>query len=184
MMKYLLSTLFFKIFGWKVVGGKDYPDKCVVICAPHTSNWDFFVGMSYAYILKVRFKYLMKKELFLPILGKLFKLNGGIPVARNERSNLVNFVTDLFKNNEKLYFVITPEGTRSWVKKWKTGFYYMSLKAKVPILLLKIDYKLKEIGVISEFYPSGNLENDMKYIEQKYKSVNAKFPKLYNPIIL
>ena len=121
--------------------------------------------------------------MFLPIIGKFFKLNGGVPVIINQSNNLVDFVTDLFRNNEKLYFVITPEGTRSWVKKWKTGFYYISVKAKVPILL-KIDYKLKEIGVISEFYPSGNLKNDMKYIEQKYKSVNAKFPKLYNPIIL
>ena len=72
----------------------------------------------------------MKKELFY-LYSKLFKLNGGVPVARHESSNLVNFTTDLFKNNEKLYFVITPEGTRSWTKKWKTGFYYISMKSKV-----------------------------------------------------
>ena len=183
-MRYLLSKLFFKILGWKVVGGKDYPDKCVVICAPHTSNWDFFIGMGYRYIMRIKFKYLMKKELFVPLLGKLFQFNGGVPVVRNKRSNLVDDVAVLFKNNEKLYFAITPEGTRSWTKKWKTGFYYISLKAKVPILLLKIDYKLKEIGIISEFYPTGNFNNDMKYIQSKYKDVNAKFPKFYNPIIL
>ena len=88
---------------------------CCCLCTSYF-HWDFFIGMGYAYILKIRFKYLMKKELFLPLLGKLFKLNGGVPVARHESSNLINFATDLFKNNEKLYFVITPEGTRSWTK--------------------------------------------------------------------
>ena len=109
--------------------------------------------------------------MFLPILGKLFKLNGGIPVARNERNNLVNFVTDLFKNNEKLYFVITPEGTRSWVKKWKTGFYYIALKANLPIVMVSFDYIKKEVRINNKFYSSGDIDKDFIELEKKVNDV-------------
>tara|TARA_B100000287_G_C20320093_1_gene657440 strand:+ start:55 stop:606 length:552 start_codon:yes stop_codon:yes gene_type:complete len=182
-MKRLLAKFYFKLSGWKVVGGNEYPDKCVVICAPHTSNWDFFIGMCYGYIMDIKFKYLMKKELFLPLLGLLIKLNGGIPVSRQKSSNLVEYVSNIFNNYDQLYFVITPEGTRSWTEKWKTGFYYISLRAKVPILLLKMDYQLKEVGVICEFNPSGNFKTDMNYIQKKYKDVEGKIPSLYNQTI-
>ena len=172
------------MLGWSVVGHTEYPRKSLVIAAPHTSNWDFLFGRCFAYIVGFSPKYLIKSELFLPILGKLIKINGGIPVYRDSNNNVVEQISNKFNSSKELIIGISPEGTRKRVDKWKTGFYYISVKAKVPILLLKIDYKLKEIGVISEFYPSGNLKNDMKYIDQKYKSVNAKFPKLYNPIIL
>ena len=85
MMKRLLSKLVFKLTGWKIVGSYVYPKKCLVISAPHTSNWDFFIGRCYAYIIGIQPKYLVKSELFLPLLATLLKWNGGIPVFRKKR---------------------------------------------------------------------------------------------------
>jgi len=183
-MKRLLSKLVFKLNGWKVVGIETYPDKCVVIFAPHTSNWDFFIGRCYAYIISIQPKYLIKGELFLPVLSALLKWNGGIPVYREETKNLVDQISTMFNENSELNLGIAPEGTRTWVKKWKTGFYHIALKSNVSILLLKMDYDRKEVGIICEFMPSGDFEKDMLLIQDKYKDVKAKIPEYYNPKII
>lgn len=180
MMKKLLSKLAFRLFGWDIVGSHTYPVKCLVIAAPHTSNWDFFIGRCYAYIIGVNPKYLVKSELFLPILGTLIKWNGAIPVYRKSRNNVVEQVVSMFNQSNQLYLGISPEGTRSRVKKWKTGFYHIASKANVPVLLMGIDYKKKEVGVITEFFTTGNFEKDMLFIQQKYKNLSAKIPENYN----
>jgi len=168
------------MLGWSVIGHTNYPRKSLIIAAPHTSNWDFFFGRCYAYIVGFSPKYLIKSELFSPILGKLIKINGGIPVYRDSNNNLVEQISKKFNSSKELIIGMSPEGTRKRVDKWKTGFYYISLKSSVPILLLKLDYSNKEIGIIQEFYPTGNFDEDMKYIESKYKSSFAKKPMNYN----
>ena len=183
-MKRLLSKLLFKLNGWKVVGIETYPDKCLIIAAPHTSNWDFFIGRCYAYIIRIQPKYLIKGELFLPVLSALLRWNGGIPVYRKAKKNVVDQVYAMFNENSELNLGITPEGTRTWVKKWKTGFYHIALKANVPILLLKMDYERKEVGIICEFMPSGDFEKDMLFIQDKYKDVKGKIPEYYNTKII
>tara|TARA_X000000368_G_C23005720_1_gene701080 strand:- start:288 stop:839 length:552 start_codon:yes stop_codon:yes gene_type:complete len=183
-MKRLLSKLLFKLIGWNVIGIETYPSKCLVISAPHTSNWDFFIGRCYAYIIDVQPRYLIKGELFLPVLSTLLKWNGGIPVYRQEENNLVDKISTMFSENSELKLGISPEGTRTLVKRWKTGFYYIALKSNVPILLLKMDYERKEVGIICEFMPSGDFEKDMLFIEDKYKEVKGKIPNYYNPNII
>ena len=182
-MKRLLSKLIFKINGWKIIGVSTYPEKCIVITAPHTSNWDFFIGRCYAYIITISPLYLTKSELFLPVLGTLIKWNGGIPVYRKAKHNVVDQVVEMFKNRSQLNLGIAPEGTRTRVDKWKTGFYHIAVKSNVPILLLKMDYEKKEIGIICEFKTSGNFEEDMLFIQEKYKNVKGKTPGNYNPKI-
>ena len=182
-MKRLLSKLIFKINGWKIIGVSTYPKKCVVVTAPHTSNWDFFIGRCYAYIIAIHPKYLIKSELFLPILGTLIKWNGGIPVYRNSKNNVVDQAVEMFKSSSQLNLGIAPEGTRTRVDKWKTGFYHIAVKANVPILLLKMDYEKKEIGIMCEFNPNGNFEEDMFFIQEKYKNIKGKTPEYYNPKI-
>ena len=184
MMKRLLSKLLFKLNGWKVVGIETYPAKCLIISAPHTSNWDFFIGRCYAYIIGVQPKYLIKGELFLPVLSALLRWNGGIPVYRKVNKNVVDQLCTMFSEDSELNLGITPEGTRAWVKKWKTGFYHIAIEANVPILLLKMDYDRKEVGIICEFMPSGDFEKDMLFIEDKYKDVKGKIPEYYNPKII
>ena len=184
MMKRLLSKLLFKLNGWKVIGIETYPAKCLIISAPHTSNWDFFIGRCYAYIIGIQPKYLIKGELFLPVLSVLFRWNGGIPVYRKANKNVVDQVCAMFSEDSELNLGITPEGTRTWVKKWKTGFYHIAIKANVPILLLKMDYEIKEIGIICEFIPTGDFEKDMLFIQDKYKDVKGNIPEYYNPKII
>jgi len=182
-MKRILSKLLFKLNGWKVIGTHTYPDKCMVITAPHTSNWDFFIGRCYAYIIGVQPKYLIKSELFLPVIGTLLKWNGGIPVYRKAKNNVVEQVVEMFERTPKLHLGIAPEGTRTRVEKWKTGFYHIATKANVPILLLAMDYENKKIGIIHEFIPSGIFEEDMLLIQEKYQNIKGKIPENYNPKI-
>ena len=143
-----------------------------------------FISHCYAYIIDVQPKYLIKGELFLPVLSTLLKWNGGISVYRKENKNVVDQICKMFSEDSELNLGITPEGTRAWVRKWKTGFYHIAIKANVPILLLKMDYEIKEVGVICEFMPSGDFEKDMTFIQDKYKDVKAKIPEYYNPKII
>ena len=182
-MKKLLSKFIFWISGWKVVGEREFPDKCLVIAAPHTSNWDFVVGRCFAYIIGLVPKYLIKGELFFPILGTLIKWNGGIPVYRNSKNNVVDQISELYNSKEKLIIGISPEGTRKKVDSWKTGFYHIAIKSNIPILLVKMDYKNKEIGVIYTLKLTGNLEKDFDFIQEKYKDILGKIPENYNPKI-
>ena len=182
-MKKLISKIIFQIIGWKVVGKLNYPDKCLVIAAPHTSNWDFFIGRCYAYIIGVVPKYLIKSELFLPILRSLIKWNGGIPVYRHSKNNVVDQITEIYNSTDKFILGISPEGTRRRVERWRTGFYHIAVKSEVPILLLKMDYEKKEIGIINEFHPSGDIDKDLLFIQNQYKNIKGKIPKNYNPKI-
>ena len=169
--------------GWKVVGSLTYPDKCLVIAAPHTSNWDFLIGRCYAYIIGVVPKYLIKSELFVPIIGTLLKWNGGIAVYRNSNHNVVDQIVEKYESSDRFILGISPEGTRKRVVKWKTGFYNIASKANVPILLLKLDYKNKEIGIVKIMNPSDDKEKDLQIIEDIFKSIKGKNPENFNPKI-
>jgi len=182
-MKQLISKLIFSAIGWKVVGELTYPDKCLVIAAPHTSNWDFFIGRCYAYIIGIVPKYLIKSELFLPFLRTLIKWNGGIPVYRHSKNNVVDQISEIYNSSDKFILGISPEGTRKRVEKWKSGFYHIAVKSDVPILLLKMDYGNKEIGIFNQFKPTGNFENDMSFIQNQFKDIKGKIPENYNPKI-
>ena len=154
MMKKIISKIIFWLIGWQVIGTSDYPKKCIVIVAPHTSNWDFFIGRCYGYILGVTPKYLIKSELFVPILGTLFKWNGGIPVNRKSQHNVVDQIVSRFSNTDELILGIAPEGTRKRVKRWKTGFYHIARNSNIPILLMAIDYETKKVGIIDSIIPT------------------------------
>tara|TARA_B100001758_G_C18272480_1_gene537126 strand:- start:70 stop:621 length:552 start_codon:yes stop_codon:yes gene_type:complete len=182
-MKRFVSKIIFWFMGWKVVDCLPYPKKCVVIAAPHTSNWDFLIGRCYGYIIGIDAKYLIKSSFFVPVIGSLFKWNGGIPVFRDSKNNVVSQLVDRFNSTDSLILGIAPEGTRSRVKKWKTGFYYIAHQAKVPILLLAVDFKNKKIGVVDSINPSGDLDKDMIFIQEKFKYFQGKIPENYNPII-
>jgi len=179
-MKKVLCRLLFRIFGWKMRGDIPSMKKYIVITAPHTSNWDFFIGRCFAYIHDIKAKYLLKSELYFWPLNILIKLNGGIPVYRKKAKNMVEQIVQKFNSSENLILAISPEGTRSRVNVWKTGFYHIAFKAKVPIVLSYIDYKKKEIGYFGILEPSGDLDKDLKYIQGLYKNVVGKRPDLYN----
>ncbi|RMG82089.1 MAG: glycerol acyltransferase [Bacteroidetes bacterium] len=176
-----LSMFILKLFGWKIEGDfSPQVKKCVVVAAPHTSNWDFVLGRAALYVLGINVKYLIKKSFFVFPLNLFFKFTGGIAVDRSKHNNLVDALANLFNHYDDLKIMITPEGTRSRVEKWKTGFYHVAQKAKVPVVLGFLDYKNKIAGVGPTYYLTGDFNKDMEYIQAFYQNKNAKFPEKFN----
>ena len=180
-MKKIISKIIFRIIGWKIIGQNYFPKKCVVIAAPHTSNWDFFIGKLYGYIIGLKANYLIKSSFFLPILSFFIRKNGGIPVHRDKNYNLVEQVVNNINKQSEFVLALSPEGTRSRVEKWKTGFYYIALEANIEIVLVGLDFGKKEIGTITSFKPSGNIEEDMIFIRNKFKHLEGKIPSNFCP---
>ena len=171
------SAFLFRLFGWEI--DKTRPegiDKCVICMGPHTSNWDFIIGRLAFLQYGVKGSFLIKKELFFPPLGWLLKAMGGIPVDRKGTNNFTDEAVKHFTNNDTMYMVFTPEGTRSYNPKWKKGFYYIAIKANVPIYLGYLDYKNKKGGFLELFQPTGDIEKDIKYIKSKLSQFKGRFP--------
>jgi 1-acyl-sn-glycerol-3-phosphate acyltransferase len=180
-MRYHLSKFILKIFGWNIIGGiPDHIKKAVVIVAPHTSWWDFVWGRLAYNVMGVKVKFLIKKEAFRFPIARLLRRLGGIPVDRRRSANMVESIVRLFHQEESFFITITPEGTRKYNPNWKKGFYYIAVKANVPIALGVLDYKKKEGGVPQFFYPTGDLEKDFKVIEDFYRGRGAKYPENFN----
>ncbi len=175
-----ISKIIFWFTGWKVKG--DYPreiKKAVLIAAPHTSNWDFLFSRAGLFIMKAPVRFIIKQEWVKGPIGFLLKKLGAIPVDRNAKNKSLSFVDqviDLYNQHDELIIMIAPEGTRKLVKKWRSGFYYMAMNAKIPILLGYLDYKNKLAGVGGVIYPSGDYESDLEKIKSFYKTVTAKYP--------
>lgn len=172
----------FKMKGWKV--GETIPPevkKCIVIAAPHTSNWDFVYALGAYKILGLPVNYIAKKELFKLPFSILFKATGGIPVDRSASHNFVDAIVSMFHQKERLYLLMAAEGTRKRVTKWKSGFYYAAMGAGVPIMMGYLDYRTKTAGFGYVLYPTGNKEQDMAKIRQFYADKTGKNPELFNP---
>lgn len=171
-----LSALILRIAGWKLnVTLPDYP-KSIICVAPHTSNWDFVLGkLAYSAIGR-KAGFLMKESWFFFPLGYIFKAIGGIPVPRKRGSSLTDALIEKFNHSDKLNIAITPEGTRSRVTQWRTGFLHIALGADVPIQLAAIDYARKEIFLEKSFIPSGDIETDMREIKDYYRQFSGRFP--------
>lgn len=177
----LISRIIYFIFGWKAEGGvPEGVNKAVFLIAPHTSNWDFYIGRLYCWIKRIPINLLIKKEAFSGPLGGLLKKAGGIPVDRSRASSKVGQIVSMFEERDTMMLAITPEGTRKLNNKWKMGFYHIAMQAKVPILLSYIDYGRKVAGVGQPFYPTGDIEKDLKEIEDFYRGRKAKYPEKFN----
>jgi 1-acyl-sn-glycerol-3-phosphate acyltransferase len=178
-MRWIMTALM-RISGWKFAGG-GFPDtrKFVLIVAPHTSNWDFIVGIRAMYALGIRGTYLGKDSLFKFPLGIIMKWLGGVPVDRSTKSDVVTLTTELVEKMDKVIIVLAPEGTRKRMNRWRSGFYWIALKAKMPILPVAFDYKRKEIMVQPLFHPTGDQEKDIAYLRSLYKSEMAYDPEKY-----
>ncbi|HRH65767.1 MAG TPA: lysophospholipid acyltransferase family protein [Bacteroidia bacterium] len=170
-----LYKFFFEQSGWKING--DVPrdiKKYIIIVAPHTSNWDFPLGLAVRSIMKFPSNFLGKKELFRPPFGWLFRKLGGFPVDRKGSHNLVDQVADIFNREEQFIIAIAPEGTRKNVSKWKTGFYHIALKAKIPIVMAAMDYPSKTVFFSLPFFPTGNMKEDVLSMENFFRDKRGK----------
>ena len=177
-----------RLFGWKFdvpEHNEDRPElqHCVIIEAPHTSIYDFFLGAACLWKLEVNSRIFMKKEFFNWFTRPLLNYFGVVPVDRGNRHNgLVEQAVEYFNKNERFTVVITPEGTRKKVKRWKRGFYEMAMQANVPIVLSYIDYKKRIMGVGPAFYPTGNYDKDFVEIMKFYKNITARHPEKFASI--
>lgn len=171
-----LCRLIFRKMGWQVEMTVPYRDKCIICVAPHTSNWDFIIAELYYHSIGRTAGFLMKKEWFFWPMGVLFRSMGGIPVERSRHVSLTDRVAEAAIKAERFELAVTPEGTRSLATKWKRGFYFIALKAGLPIQLYAIDYKRKRIVCTQELVPSGDVEADMRLIMDYYRPYEGKFP--------
>ena len=174
-----LYLFFLKLFGWNYKLAVEIPDKSVLCVAPHTSNWDFIIGMLFYRSIGGRPHVLMKKEWFFFPLNYILKSIGALPVDRKKRTSISDQMVELFHSKNHFQLAIAPEGTRRKNAQWKTGFYYIALNAGVSITLAYIDYLKKEVGVKNIFYPTGDIKNDIEKIKNYYKDVQARHPKRF-----
>ncbi len=179
-MKARISKQIMKLFGWKYTGDLPQQKKAVVIAVPHTSNWDFIWGKLVFMSLSIPATILMKKEMFVFPLKYLLKFWGIVPVDRSKKGNMTEDLAKEFSKKESLYIVLTPEGSRSLRKNWKQGFYFIALKANVPIYLAEINYENKSLSCGKAFYPTGNVEKDMQTIKANYKNCKPKYPQKFS----
>lgn len=176
-METLSKFIFTKLFGWRIVGS--FPTdlkKYVVIGAPHTSYWDFVLGIFVRSILNEKINFIGKASLFNPPFGFIFRRLGGTPVDRSKNNNLVDAIVQVFNSKEYFRLALSPEGTRKKVAQWKTGFYYIAKGAKVPIVMFTFDFGKKQVALSEPFYPTESLVEDMKFIQNFYKGVKGKYP--------
>ena len=184
-MKEKIGKGILKLLGWKHRVPEAYKvKKAVMIGAPHTSNWDILYSLAGMWAAGYRPKFFIKKEwIDKPVIGRIIKWLGGIPVDRSKRNNLVQHSVDMLKQADELVLLVPAEGTRKRVDAWKKGFYYIALESGLPLLLAYLDYGKKEAGVGRMMYVSGDFEKDMAEIEDFYKDIIAKHPENYNPKI-
>lgn len=163
--------------GWKVTGTFDENlKKCVVMVIPHTSWHDFFLGIFTRGVLGIEFNYVGKKELFMFPFGYYFKYTGGEPLDRSGGLNRVDSIAAIFKKRDVFRLAISPEGTRKKVDKLRTGFYFIALKAEVPIFPIAFSYENKEIRLGTPFQPTGDYETDLPILLKQFKGAKGKYP--------
>ncbi len=181
MIQSICHNILFKRWGWTKEVTVPLRDKCIIAVAPHTSNWDFIIGELYYQSMGRKALFLMKKSWFFFPLGILLRKLGGFPVNRSKRTSMTEQMAESAKHTAQFELAVTPEGTRSRRTKWKHGFYFMALKAGLPIQLYAIDYKNKRIVCTEEIIPTGNLKEDMQKINNYYEPFLslAKYPEKF-----
>jgi 1-acyl-sn-glycerol-3-phosphate acyltransferase len=183
----ILSKLILSIAGWKVVGNIP-PDlkKAVIIAAPHTSYWDFLYARAAFFVLDIPMKITIKKEVVNnPYFGWFVRSLGAIGIDRTpkagslkSRASMVDAMVDLLNQRDELIMMVTPEGTRKKVTRWKSGFYRVAERAQVPIILGYLDYAKKHAGIGPVMEPTGDFDKDVEEIKAFYRTKTGKYPEL------
>lgn len=179
-----LARLTLRLIGWKCLDLPQRPDRAVVIGYPHTSNWDFPIGLLAMAALRLNARWVGKDTLFRGPAGPLMRWFGGIPVNRRERTGFVERIAAELRHQERFILAIAPEGTRSLTPGWKSGFYRIARAVDVPVLVVKIDYARREVGLIASIALTGDETIDMARIAACYRDCNGRRPELASPIRL
>ena len=171
-----IGDVLLSIAGWTIVGKLPDRKKAIIIGGPHTSNWDLYLAMASMLSVGLKFSWMMKKEAFFWPLGGLWKALGGIPIDRGADIDVIGQVSEFFASNDKVWLGLTPEGTRSKVERYKTGYLRMAKAAKVPLFIVGVDGKTKRVVLDRLWEPTGEIETEntaiKSYIESQFSGVH------------
>jgi hypothetical protein len=171
-----LGDSLLSVTGWKLEGKLPQHPKLVLAVAPHTSNWDFFLGVALLFSLRIKIRFLGKHSIFVPVVKQLLELIGGIPVDRKSAQGIVDQVVTQFSAQHKMILAIAPEGTRSPKFPWKTGFLAIAHQAKAHVVLIGFDFARKRIVFGPVFLSDGNFDDEMQKVYRFFSTITAKYP--------
>jgi 1-acyl-sn-glycerol-3-phosphate acyltransferase len=177
-MKTISRYILVNLLGWRIAGKLPDIKKSVIIFAPHTSYWDGLYGKLYLMQLDVNYRFLSKKEFFKVPLKYFFKIYGSIPVSKTKGD--IDYVVELINIRHELHIVLSPEGQLAKTIRWKKGYYYMAVRANVPIVVGFIDYKRKEIGIKGVIDNINSIESVRREVAELYSDVSAKYPEKFS----
>jgi 1-acyl-sn-glycerol-3-phosphate acyltransferase len=169
-----LGAAYLKLSGWRIEGDWPALKKAVLVAAPHTSNWDGINMLATSGYYRVQLKWMGKKSLTEGPFGWLIKALGCVPIDRSASHDVVKAMSDEFAAREHIVLAIPPEGTRSAVREWKSGFYHIAVGANVPLVLSVLDYGRKTVRLAAVFYPSGDYDADLPLIRAHYANAKGK----------
>ncbi len=162
--------------GWSIKGSLPDLNKYIIILAHHTSNWDFMAALAARFILRIKARFFLKHSLFVGPLGWFMKKIGGVPVERSQSHNRVEQAVMEINNSEFFVLTIAPEGTRSKVKKWKTGFYHIAHGAGIPVVPIAFDFANKQLVIGQPIPTTGDLEGDITEMHRFFLPYQPKHP--------
>lgn len=179
-----LAGFLLRLAGWQVVGQLPAHKKFIAIIAPHTSNWDFFVGLALGLHWKAMRKTIWfgKHTIFVSFIGRILRWLGGIPIDRSKPHRVVTQTIEAIKARDELILALAPEGTRKWTDHWKSGFYLIALKTQLPVALAFIDFKHKRVGVGPIVQFTGQPEADWDLLRKFYQKEWARYPQDFSEI--
>ena len=173
----------YRVLGWRIEGQLPDEPKLVIIGAPHTSHWDAILAVGFFLATGLDCRWMVKREACDHALGGLMRWLGALPVNRQSPGDLAQQVVDEMNRSEKFVLVLTPEGTRKKVERWKTGFYRIALGAGTPITLAYADFERKVAGIGPTIWPSGDMEAQMAEIQAYYRGIPARNPELFSTAV-
>lgn len=170
----IIGRAIIRVWGWRFQGEIPNVSKAVVIVAPHTSNWDFVLGIAGVFAVGIRFSFLGKHTLFRGVAGSAMRWLGGIPVDRSASSGVVEQTVELFKHRSQLLLGVSPEGTRGRVDRWRSGFYHIACGAGVPIVPVSFDYPTRIIAFGEPVMGTGDMDGDMVLLRSFFSGVSGR----------
>jgi 1-acyl-sn-glycerol-3-phosphate acyltransferase len=180
----LVGRSILRVSGWRIGEPPPDLDRYVLIAAPHTTNWDLVYTLAIGTTLGMRVAWMGKHTLFRGPLGWFLRAMGGLPIDRRSRGDLVQRMAEEFARRETLVLTVPPEGTRSYAKHWKSGFYHIALAAGVPVVLGYLDYAKKQGGFGPAVRLTGDMDADMERIRAFYADKKGKYPENFGPVRL
>jgi 1-acyl-sn-glycerol-3-phosphate acyltransferase len=165
-----------RMLGWRIDGAVPDVPRCLVVVAPHTSNWDFVAGLAAALALGLRIQYLGKHTIFRWPFRALLRWSGGIPVDRGAPGDISERAAAAMRAADRMFLALSPEGTRHKVERWKTGFHRIALAAGVPIFPVALDYASRTVRLLPLFVPGADAAADIGRLRSLYAPTMARHP--------